>query len=174
MYKRQTNNNACGIFCDTPRKRLLTIEQDRRFDFGTSGNLVVRDYSSGNALYAVEFDDATPIAIAVCATDGSVGLGFTDGSVRYAPTLYKPTLSEHDFRSIGGASHNSTCFACEFSPTGDMQGNCMFRHGKRLTMQLPCIGFRKGEAPAEPLLQNRVSCRSGSAGASPSRDFIAG
>ena len=36
------------------------------------------------------------------------------------------------------------------------------------------IGFREREAPAEPQLKNRVSCRCGSAGASPSRDFMGG
>lgn len=116
----KTKNDAIGILCDPSRRRLLTLEHDKQTDFETSGILVVRDYSSGDELHSVHFGDSTPISIAVRATDGAVGLAFTDGSLRCISLPGNITLDEHDIQTRHGRRQYSTCFACEFSGTGEM------------------------------------------------------
>ena len=116
----KTKNHALGVLCDTPRKRMLTLEIDKDVDYDSSGILVVRDYSSGDELHSVHFGDSTPIAIAVRATDGTVGMALTDGSLRCVSALDKFTPGEHDIQIAHGGRRYSTCFACEFSHSGEI------------------------------------------------------
>ncbi|RLS44542.1 MAG: hypothetical protein DWH81_00605 [Planctomycetota bacterium] len=116
----KTKNDAIGILCDPQRKRLLTLEHDKQTDFETSGILVVREYSSGGELHSVHFGDSTPIAITVRSTDGTVGMAFTDGSLRCMPPTDNITLDDNLIQTRTSRRQYSTCFACEFSNSGDM------------------------------------------------------